>query len=148
MRWLLGLVSTGCMVGGGPAFAVRSTGKVAIGWDASSTVGGVGLQAGATYGIGAPDLGYFAFRAAAPLAPDRRWDGSYQLGLGTTLGYARAEGHGGGIAAAWFQYLRGDFGSCEETPMFAVQLGLRVAAGQIEYFISPQLHRYQDVCFD
>jgi hypothetical protein len=142
------LVGSGCMVGGGPVIAMRSTGKLAIGWDASSTAGGIGLQAGATYGIDAPDLGYFAFRAAAPIAPDDRWRGPYQLGIGTTLGYARAEGHGGGIGALWTQYLRGDLDSCEATPTVALHLGLRAAAGQIEYFVSAQVHRHQDICFD
>jgi len=139
---------SGCMAGGGPVVAFRGRNTVAFGWDGSVSVVGVGLQAGNTFAVHGPTAGYIAARGVLPIAPDNKFDGNYQLGLGGTLGWGTADGHRGWSTGLWTQYLSGDLGGCDGTRVYSIQLGLRRISTETEFFVSPQINTYGTWCAD
>ncbi len=150
---LLSLAASGCLIGGGPVLAVRAKAKskVAIGWEASSNVFGLGAEGGQTYSLGSSATSsYGAFRATMPLQPSKQGTDQYLAGidlenaahLNVMLGYGGMDGDRGLAAGVAPMMVFGDRNCFTGSTLWSVSVGIRSISGVTELYVAPKVNSH------
>ena len=144
MRALASVVLTsGCLIGGGPSIALRTNGHVALGWDINAGLGPLGLETGQTLPFEGPGAAWYVAATGTYFPRFNVADESTQSAIGArgALGFAWTDHNRGALlsAAPMYYAVIGNSCSRQSAMVLSGQLGVRVAGNVVEVFLAPAI---------